>query len=247
MSRRRRSETGFYHISTRGVGQIALFEGEDDRRKYLHLLREARDAADVRILAWVLMTDHVHLVVDTGERAKAVSEFMYLLDKAYSRYFNDKTGRVGHLLQGNYWSKAIETDEQLVATVHYVHMNPEVAGIAPMREYRWSSYQEYAGKHWVVETNLVIDYFGSFAAFDAYQGSYGDVVRQFRRNRYQDDEVLALACELSECNSSSELRALSIERRDALIKKLGDRDVSQRMIARALGIGVGSVSRILKS
>ena len=120
---------------------------------------------------------------------------------SYSKYFNARTGREGTLFQGGFWSKPIADDAQLIATVYYVHMNPETAGIAPMREYHWSSYQEYAGTHWVVDTSVLLGYFGSFEAFDAYEGSPRDVVWDATRldndTRLQDEDALALAMRLA--------------------------------------------------
>ena len=247
MPRRIMGETGYYHVTTRTAGQIALFESDADREVYLRLMRKTSAETGMRIIAWVLMSDHVHYVLDCGEKADALSRFMHNVDRGYARYFNDRTGRVGHLFQGNYWSKPIADDSQLIATVHYVHMNPEVAGIAPMREYRWSSYQEYAGKHWVVDTDTILSIFGSFEAFDSYVGSPDDVVRQTAHVRFSDEDVLALAMKHAGCSSSADLRACSGDDRIRVVRMLGNEGVSARQIARTLGIGASSAARILRS
>lgn len=256
MARRVLSESGYYHIVVRSAGQIALFEDDNDRRKYLRLLRQARDTTGARIIAWVLMTDHVHLVVDFGETPEAVTPFMLQIDSSYSRYFNATTGRSGTLFQGEFWSKPIIDDAQLMATVHYVHMNPEAAGIAAMRAYRWSSYQEYAGKRWVVSTEVVMDLFGSFDEFDSYEGSPKDVVRDPAKwtsgdpamtSHAQDNQVLGYAMKLAGVSSSSELRVLPRSRRNELIRTLSYEGVSGPMIARTFGIGTSTVSRVLRS
>jgi len=246
MVRRKLSETGWYHITTRSAGQIALFEDDDDRRKYLSLLKEASISSNARVIAWVLMTDHVHLVVDFGENPLEISSFMYAIDLPYSKYFNAKTGRSGTLFQGDFWSKPILTDKQLVATVHYVHMNPEKAGMASMRTYRWSSYREYAGMHWVVDTSTVLDSFGGFEQFDAFEGSSKDVVRRTRRETLQDGDVLELALELARVETSDDLRKLPMDVRNRLISELSARGASARKIARTLGIGNATVSRLLR-
>lgn len=251
MAKRAVSKSGYYHIVVRSAGQIALFEDDADRRRYLKLLKAARDATGARIIAWVLMTNHVHLVVDFGDRPDAISDFMFRLDSPYSRYFNAKTGRAGTLFEGNFWSKPIVNDAQLITTVYYVHMNPEAAGIAPMRDYHWSSYQEYAGLNWVVDTSVMLDLFGSFEAFDAYGGAPADVVRDPTRDTFdshaQDGDVLAYAMELADVNTSNELRLLPRHRRDELIRRLSSQGVKGKVIARTLGIGPATVSRVLHS
>lgn len=248
MPRRTLSESGYYHITTRSAGQIALFEDERDRRKYLFLLKNARDEYGVRVIAWVLMTDHVHLIVDFGSRPEDIGGFMKSINLSYSKYFNARTGRSGTLFQGSYWSKPILDDAQLIATVYYVHMNPEVAGIAPMRTYHWSSYQEYAGIHWVVDTTTVLGLFGSFETFDAYAGSDRDVVsRTNHPGNNHDGDVLKRALELGGLMTSSELRSLPKPRRNELITLLAAEGVSTRKLARTFGIGASTISRILRA
>lgn len=249
MPQRALSESGYYHVVTRTAGQIALFEDDADRRKYLRLLKMSRDTCNARIIAWVLMTDHVHLVIDFGSSPASVSEFMSLLDASYSKYFNAKTGRAGTLFQGRFWSKPIEDDSQLVATVHYLHMNPEMAGIAPMREYRWSSYREYAGVRWVVDTSTILGYFGTFELFDAYRGKPEDVVRPSTRSslRRPDDEgTLTKALELAGVDTSSHLRSLPRRERNDLIRTLNRRGTSGKVLARTFGLGTSTISRILR-
>lgn len=253
MARRRLSETGYYHITTRGAGQIALFEDDADRLKYLELLRSARDATGASIIAWVLMTDHVHLVADFVDSPASVSEFMWQIDAPYTRYFNARTGRVGTLFQGRFWSKPIIYDEQLLATVHCVHMNPEAARLAPMREYPWSSYREYAGdavSSPIVEPSAMIDLYGSFETFDGYVGSPGDVVRDPDGSpldeKVHDQAVLAQAIRLAGVTTSSELRALARPQRDKVIHELSRHHIQGSRIARAMGIGRWTVSRVLQ-
>ena len=245
MPRRVLSETGYYHVTNRSAGQIALFENDEDRRYYLRLLKMACDKTATTVLAWVLMTDHVHLVIDVGDVPERVSAFMFEIDSRYTRYFNAKTGRSGTLFQGRYWSKPILNDTQLVATVHYVHMNPERAGMSPMRSYRWSSYQEYLGKKWVVDSSVVLGLFGSFELFDAYQGSLEDVVRRYRHAN-NDELVLSRACDIAGVTSSSLLRSLPNRERDKVVVRLSEEGFSVRQISRAMGIGVSTTYRIVR-
>ena len=245
MPRRVLSETGYYHITCRSAGKVALFEDNKDRRHYLRLLKDARDETDVSILSWVLMTDHVHLVIDTKDHPERISAFMQSINERYTRYFNAKTGRTGTLFQGRYWSKPIENESQLIATVYYVHMNPEKAGISPMRTYHWSSYQEYLGKHWVVDTETILSIFGSFEAFDTYEGSPKDVVSRTSGNR--DTVLLERAIDLAGVSSSDELRALPTPRRNEVIRQLASEGASTRRISRVLGIGPSTVSRITRN
>lgn len=244
--RRTYSESGYYHVTVRTAGQIALFEDDEDRKVLVSLLKRAKDEHGVCILAWVFMTDHFHLVIDVGENAKAVSPFMHSVNRAYARYFNEKTNRTGALVQSKYWSKPIADDAQLIATVYYVHRNPEAVGMCPMRSWRWSSYREYAGMAEIADTGKILEMFGGFAAFDAYAGSTDNVVSRRTQRRYQDDDVLEHAIELAGVKSSSELRGLPRKRRNGIIVELYASGAAVRQIARTFGIGVGTVSRAIE-
>lgn len=116
-----------------------------------------------------------------------------------------------------------------------------------MRDYHWSSCQEYAGTHWVVDASTVLVYFGSFEAFDAHQGNPDNVVRDRPDVRPQDDEILAHAMKLAGVSTSSELRSLPRPRRNELIRTLSRQGVRGKLIARTFGIGTSTVSRVLRT
>ena len=244
MGRKREvSSTGLYHVITRGVGHMILFETDSDRRYYLKILKKYRDELGVRVFAWILMDNHVHLIVDVGE-GNLPTALMRRIDVAYSKYFNSKTGHVGHVFQGDYGSIPISCDEQLMATVDYIHRNPERALISSMESYRWSSFQEYAGKLYVVDTSLVLALFGSVENMLVFHARSEDVVRIGQS--MSDDEVLALALELGGVSVSGELRGLARKRRNDLICRLNAKGIRGSQMSRVLSVGEATISRVLK-
>ena len=136
------SATGLYHVMIRGVNQQDIFTNDDERFKYLHLLIKASTLYSTKILAWCLMTNHVHLLIYQPDILP--SEFMQYTSGAYAGYFNEKHERTGHLFQGRYLSENIENERYLFNVFRYIHMNPEKAGISQTSAYPWSSYHEYA-------------------------------------------------------------------------------------------------------
>ena len=236
------SATGIYHVTVRSVGKMTLFEDDDDRRYFLRLLKKYQRELGVIIHAWVLMDDHVHLVLNVGE-GEVPSAFMKRVDVAYAMHFNERTKHTGHVFQGDYGSKPITTNEQLMATVDYIHRNPERAGISAMETYRWSSFQEYAGKLWVVDTSLVLALFGSVEAMVIFHARSVDVVRT--RRVMTDPEVLKICLEMAGAKTSGELRSAGATERDTLIRRLSERGVNGKQISRVLGVGTATVSRVL--
>ena len=127
-----------HHVVQRGNNRRDVFFVDDDRRMYLKLLRERCHAGGVRILAYCLMTNHVHLIaVPRSEdgRARAIGRTHFL----YTQYINRLHGRSGHLWQNRFFSCALE-DSHLWAIARYVERNPVRARMVrlPWR-YPWSS------------------------------------------------------------------------------------------------------------
>lgn len=243
------SESGYYHVVTRSVGGIPIFEDDADRRKYLILMRRFRDELGVRIIAWVLMGNHVHLILDCGE-GELPTEFMRKLDIAYAYYFRKKTLHKGHLFQADYWSKPISNDSQLISTVDYIHRNPERAGIGSMAGYHWSSMQEYLGKVWVVDTSIMLSLMGSVENMISFMGRADDVVSWSNchgKSTKTDDQVLLDALATSGLRQSSSLRELSSERRRRTMRTLVDRGATQDQVARVFGVSKATVSRVLST
>jgi putative transposase len=127
-----------YHVTQRGVDRQATFSVDDDRHTYLHLLRDNLSEADVRVWAWCLMSNHVHLVLLPG-REDSLSLLMRRAHGRYAQYYNTRWGRTGHLWQNRFFG-CILGIEHLWSALAYVERNPVRAGIVDsVAEYPWSS------------------------------------------------------------------------------------------------------------
>lgn len=135
---RQPAESGIYHVMMRGVNRDAIFLEDEDFERFLGALSLTKDALGCLVLAYCLMANHVHLVIQaTGEPLATV---MKRLGVRYATWFNRKYGRVGHLFQDRFKSRPVDTDEYLLTLVRYVWANPVKAGLtARPEEYRWSS------------------------------------------------------------------------------------------------------------
>lgn len=100
MSRKPRELTliGLYHVVVRGNSQQIIFEDDTDRYRLLSTLLEKSEDFGIKIHAWCLMSNHIHVLLD--DPATAMPQMMQGLLVSYSRYFNTKTGRTGHLFDG---------------------------------------------------------------------------------------------------------------------------------------------------
>ncbi len=127
-----------HHVTQRGVRSTSLFADEGDRELYVELMRAECDRFGVEILAWCLMTDHIHLVA-VPERAESLARGVGGAHRRYTRSRNFREGVRGHLFQGRFRSCALD-ERHLVAAARYVELNPVAAGIVDTADaYAWSS------------------------------------------------------------------------------------------------------------
>lgn len=134
-----------YHVIARGNEQRDVFRDDSDRETYLRRLVHYRDRFRFRLYAYCLMTNHVHLALETGP--VPLSRVVLALHGSYAQAFNQRHQRVGHLFQGRYKALLVQKTSYLLALVRYIHENPVKAGIvSEPRLYRWSSDRFYRGE-----------------------------------------------------------------------------------------------------
>jgi len=141
-----------HHITQRGVRSMDIFKSDSDRTTYLQFIREETQRCEIDILAWCLMTNHVHFVVvphNESSLAKGFGE----AHKRYTRMKNFKEGVRGYLFQGRFGSCVLD-ERHLLAAVRYVERNPVSAGIVNNAwEYPWSSAAYHVGD---IENDILV-------------------------------------------------------------------------------------------
>ena len=128
------------HIVQRGNDRHACFFDDRDRFDFLEVLREAAGCELVEIHAWVLMSNHIHLLA-TPLVVGAVSRMMQSIGRCYVRALNLRRKRTGTLWEGRYRSSLVEDGSYVLACYRYIELNPVRAGmVSRAEEYRWSSH-----------------------------------------------------------------------------------------------------------
>ena len=157
-----------------------IFRQDSDRQTFLDRLGKLTKATGTRVLAWVLMDNHVHLLIFSGP--KGISQFMRRLLTGYAIYYNHRYSRKGHLFQDRYKSIVCDQDSYLLELVRYLHLNPLRAGIVTnleeLNRYKWSGHSVLVGKNpneWQ-EKDYVLRHFGenSRKAIRNYQRYMGE-------------------------------------------------------------------------
>jgi len=115
------------HLIQRGNDRLPCFHDDTDRAYYLATLLHASERARCDVHAYVLMTNHVHLLV-TAREASAPARMMHALGSNYVRYFNERHGRTGTLWEGRYRSSLIDSERYFLECSRYVETNPVRGG-----------------------------------------------------------------------------------------------------------------------
>ena len=235
------SKSGYYHVTARGGGRQALFEDDDDRRAFLETLDRQFEKHEVLLLAWCLMDNHVHLLIE--DVAGNLSKAMHGLITCHAQRYNRRTGHVGHVFQDRFGSEAIEDDAYLLEVVRYIHDNPERAGICSRDEYPWSSYREYLGQPGYASTALVLGMLGGTEGFVEFSEGRGSPFRHMRRRRIPDERASDVARQALEGVEPGSIKALPREERDKMMRVLRAAGLSVRQIERLTGVGRWSITR----
>ncbi len=202
----------FYHIYNRGLNKQDTFTKNGDYSHFLKTLfyyqiqnpkpkfstyRRTKvfpvDASKkiVEIICYCLMPNHFHLLIKQLKEG-GVSEFMRKFIHSYTKYRNVKYSRQGPVFQGIFKAVRIETDEQLIHTSRYIHLNPLVSLLVKNLElYPWSSYQEYLGLdgNQQVAKDEILKFFKSTEDYQKFvldQAEYGKTLELLKHQTLDD-------------------------------------------------------------
>ena len=244
---RQKSETGIYHVMLKGIDGRNIFMQEGDRKKFLSQMLQAHEKGGFSILAYCLMNNHVHLLLEENEELGTI---MKRITVGYALWHNHYYGRSGHLFQNRYLSEVVEKDEYLVTVARYIHQNPVKAGLVDKAvKYRWSSYQQYIdaynGKAVQIHPDRIKVYFKTRADFEAFMNIQKDDKCLDYRNssKVTDDQ---LAAKIKKDYQIRSVQKLAKEQRDQLIQDIyKNESTSIRQVARVLGVSKGVVEKAL--
>lgn len=236
------SASGYYHVVPKGIANQILFENDADRSTYLSLLFQAVTQYKLRLHAYCLMSNHVHLIIE--DQVGALSEAMKYIDERYGAYYAHKIGRTGGVFRKPFWSEPINDDNRLLCAVRYTHNNPVAAGICRASDYAWSSVSKYLGKlgacDEVTYTGTVLSLLGGRKGFIEFSRADAATALPFEgsklRFHLKDDEAIRLAVSIIGHDPRTGTTTDDVR----LLKKRG---FSQAQITRITGLGANQVRR----
>ena len=135
----------WYHVMNRGRRREDIFSRKEDYVAFIEILKETVSAWNIKIVAYCLMSNHYHLLVQTPEGN--LSRCMRHINGVYTQRYNRRNRHDGQLFRGRYKSILLDSDNYLTVLVRYIHRNPLRAGMVNrLEDYAWSSHQGYLSK-----------------------------------------------------------------------------------------------------
>jgi putative transposase len=181
-----------YHVLTRGNNRQNVFTEEQDYKNYLDILLKYKDKYHFKLYHYVLMTNHVHLVMEVAEQGGDLSQIMKGINLSYVQFYKTNYEHVGHFWQDRFKSIIISKDNYLLACGSYVELNPVRAKmVADPKDYRWSSYNTYAyGKK-----DILVDEHPIYENFSKDKLARREKYREFVKGMMRENE--AMRCEMA--------------------------------------------------
>ena len=236
---RKKSRNGVYHIILRGINKQIIFEDDDDKSRFLETLGRFKKRCNIKLYAYCLMDNHVHLLVKEVE--VTVSEFIKRICSSYVYWYNMKYDRCGHLFQDRFKSEVVETRAYFFTVLRYIHQNPLKAGLAGnVFESKWTSIGEYLYQSTIVDTKFVLSLFSedreqAVQLITSYMNETNDDIcmEELVRVRLSDRDVIEYLRTLG-ITSNSTMQQMS----------KGERDTVLTMLMKLNGVSIRQISRI---
>ena len=259
--KRKESPLSIHHVMYRGINKQQIFADDDDYGKFLTVLRKYEPICGFKLLAYCLMSNHIHLVIKTGEMP--LGRIFQHVIPSFVYWYNKKYERVGSLFQARFKSRPICNNNQLLTVIKYVHQNPVKAAICKHPgHYQYSSFKGYF-------RNDLIDasYIRSFISPDGFNRFNCDKTDKKRKKgnpaqaqaqaekedfcidiedekpRLNDKRAMEIMIRLSGCGNASEFQALDTALRDKALLDMRIAGVSVSQANRITGISCGMIRK----
>jgi len=204
---REKSTECTYHVMSRSISELNLYQSDEDKDYYLGLLQRYKEEYHCSIYSYILMDTHVHIYINTC--GADISSFMHSLNTAYVRYYNTKYARHGHLFGDRYASFIVNNNTYSVTLSAYINNNvKDLPGYSGKEElYPYSSYGIYTGYRddpdGIVNTDYILKLFGEdkkvarekYRAFtetmknkDIIKEVDDNIIRSYTKNEYRSEK-----------------------------------------------------------
>ncbi|WP_304519730.1 transposase [Clostridium estertheticum] len=170
-----KTDESIFHIMCKSISEVTLFKDDEDKKRYLLLIKKYKTLHNFKLYGYCLMDNHAHLMIDAN--GCDISKIMHGINFSYAMYFNRKYKREGHLFKDRFKSKIVYSDRYLRTLSLYVHNNPTdiIEYKDSPEKYTFSSLSIFLGK--TTDSFNLVDYVFVMSLF-------GDNLKSARKNYY---------------------------------------------------------------
>lgn len=170
-----KTDDSIFHIMCKSISEVTLFRDDDDKKRYLLLIKKYKTLNNFKLYGYCLMDNHAHLMIDAN--GCDISKIMHGINFSYAMYFNKKYKREGHLFKDRFKSKIVNSDRYLRTLSLYMHNNPtDIVEFKDSPEkYIFSSLSIFLGKK--ADSFALVDYVFVMSLF-------GTNIKSARKNYY---------------------------------------------------------------
>lgn len=152
---RKNSKSYFYHIVVKGISKEYIFEKEEYMKEYKKIISKKLETSNINILAYCIMNNHAHFLI-YSPNCRDLGKYMQRVNTTYSNFYNRTNKREGYVFKDRYHSQEILNQKHLYSCLRYIHNNPVKAKIVrTMNEYKYSSYNEFLGKKYIINDKSI--------------------------------------------------------------------------------------------
>lgn len=253
-NKRQKSSTNTYHIVIKGADRQLIFAEEKDYHKYLDFLSYFKSECNFELYAYCLMSNHVHLLIRHSDEISLETIFRRL-NTSYAIWYNMKYNRTGALQNNRYYSEPIETVQNLLNVIVYIHLNPFKAGLEKQlgTSYLWNSFHDYKNDdNTLTDTKAVLFLTNTYDNFLTIHNKLRSQEMSFldvnsTKHRLPDDVAKDIIFQVSHCKNPTEFQKLAITNRNIAIKEINKKGVSIRQLNRLTGTPKGIIERIINN
>ena len=248
------SSTLTHHVGLKGHNSMTIFNEEEDRWKFLESIKNACDKYEVDLLVYVLMDNHVHLIL-RGE----IEEYQHVFESlgaTFARWHNEKYGNKGPFWEQRYYNEPIENQDQFLNTAAYIFNNPVKAGMVERpQDYEWSNFCEIRDRKCEVDVFNAIDeivnvvHLISFTISQAKAKIAAKEARKLeliRSRRVRDKDVAKLILDFGGSKGKG-LAGIEKEKMREAVLKLWDVGANVFQIKRVAKISAYFVNKVIES
>ena len=244
---RKPSSLDIYHVVYRGVNKQRIFEDDDDYGKFMTVLRKYEPICEFKLIAYCLMSNHIHLLIKPGKIPLA--RVFQRISPSFVYWYNKKYERVGALFQSRFRSRPVNSYSQLLIVIRYIHQNPVKAAVCnyPNR-YKYSSYRNY------FDNDLIDGSFVRSMVSDEYFFDFNCAENDDRcldiddeQPRMKDERAVKIMQRLSGCSNATEFQRLDEDIRNDVLYDMWMAGISFSQANRITGISYGLIRRVINS